>query len=95
MSTTTSTTTTRLPNPGPMRFWHGVHNPSNAKFPMVLELREKTIDREQVILGFSKIIAKQPVIADPVQMREAAEAILARAGRVDEFVGVLLHEAGQ
>lgn len=84
-------TTLNLPNPGPARFWHGVHNPSNAKFPMVLELREKTIDRETVVLGFSKIIAKQPVIADPVHLAEAAEAILARAARVHEFTGILQH----
>lgn len=95
MSTTTTTISPTLPHPGPSRFWHGVHNPNNAKFPLTLELRQKTIDREVVPLGFSRLIAKQPVIADPIHLREAAEAILVRAGRVEEFTGVLSHEVSQ
>lgn len=78
-----------LPDPGADRFFVGVHNPSNAKYPMMLELRQSTISGREHKVNFSRLIAKQPVIADPKAIVEAAEEILVRAGRVDEFVGIL------
>lgn len=84
----------RLPYPGPNRFWHNSHNPNSVKFPMTLELRESSIDIEgrDPKVGFSKVIAKQPVIADSKSIQDAANDILTRAGRVDEFKGILPHE---
>lgn len=87
---TTDTPNTDLPDAGPGRFWHGVHNPSNVKNPMILELRQSTLsgDRPPKV-GFSRLIAKQPVIADAAAIAEAAADILIRASKVDEFVGIL------
>lgn len=81
--------TEKLPSPGKGRFWHGVHNPKNAKFPMVLELREKTTENGAHLPKFSRLIAQQPVIADIKALREAAEEILVRASKVDEYTGLL------
>ena len=78
-----------LPNPGPMRFWVGVHNPKNAKSPLDLELRERVNESGKAKVSFSKLIAHQPTIADPKAVRDAAEEILIRAARVDEFVGII------
>lgn len=79
-----------LPDPGPGHFWVGVHNPNNVKYPMTLELRASALaDDRPAKLNFSRIIAKQPVIADPKAIAEAAEDILVRAARVDEFTGIL------
>lgn len=90
-----STIISDLPDPGPGRFWHGVHAPNNVKFPMVLELRSSAIanDRPHKV-NFSRLIAKQPVIADAKAITEAAADILIRAAKVDEFTGILQAEAG-
>jgi hypothetical protein len=86
-----ATTQYPLPPAGRGRFWHGVHNAGNVKFPMTLELRESSIDigDREPRASFSRLIAKQPVIADPKAIAEAAKDILVRAARVDEFVGIL------
>lgn len=79
-----------LPDPGKGRFWHGVHAPNNVKFPMTLELRESRIaDDRPAKVNFSRVIAKQPVIADEKAIIQAADDILVRAARVDEFVGII------
>lgn len=78
-----------LPDPGPMRFWVGVHNAKNVKFPLDLELRERLNESGPTRVNFSKLIAHQPVIADPKAVREAAADILIRAAQVDEFVGII------
>lgn len=78
-----------LPDPGPNRFFHGVHLPKNAKFPLDLELRERVNESGQAKVSFSKLIAHQPTIADAKAVRETAEEILIRAGQVDKFVGIL------
>lgn len=83
------TNSLQLPDPGPQRFWHGIHNPASVKTPLTLELRESTISGDKFRPKFSRLIAKAPTIADPKMILEAAEAILIRAQRVDEFVGVL------
>lgn len=79
-----------LPAAGTNRFWHGVHAPNNVKFPMVLELRETRIASDKGYkVNFSRLIAKQPVIADEKAIVEAAKDILIRAAQVDEFVGII------
>jgi hypothetical protein len=78
-----------LPDPGRERFWHGVHNPSSVKTPLTLELRERTVANAKAAVTFSKLIAKQPTIADPKAVKEAADEILIRAERVDDFIGIL------
>lgn len=79
-----------LPDPGPGRFWHGVHNARSAKTPLTLELRERTtLGDKPVVLGFSRLIGQAPTIADQASVIETAKEILIRAGDVDKFVGVL------
>lgn len=78
-----------LPNPGPGRFWHGAHRPASEKTPLVLELRESSVSGSAAKVSFSKLIAKQSTIADEKMIRQAAEDILIRAGKVDDFVGIL------
>lgn len=89
---TTPITAPNYPDPGKDRFWHGVHNPNNVKTPLIIELRESSLelngDREPRA-KFSVLIAKQPTIADPKAIREAMEDILTRAARVMEFTGIL------
>lgn len=78
-----------LPDAGDRRFWFATHQPTNAKTPLLLELREQTNSGDEVKLSFSRLIGKQATIADPIQIVETATEILIRAGKVDEFVGVL------
>lgn len=78
-----------LPNPGKHRFWHGVHYPNSVKTPLVLELREKTNGSAPTILSFSRLIAKQPTIADKKMILEAASEVLIRAAAVDDYTGIL------
>lgn len=78
-----------LPDPGPQRFWSGVHLPKNAKFPLDLELRERVNESGKAKISFSRLIAHQPTIADAKAVREAAEEILIRASQVDRFVGII------
>lgn len=95
MPKSTPATLPDMPNPGANRFWWGIHNPSSVKTPMILELRESTLSPDREIKhGFSRLIAKQPVIADAAAIAEAADQILTRASRVDEFVGII-GEKGQ
>ena len=83
---------TKLPDPGPRRYWLGVHNPSSIKTPMTLELRERTNSGPTIVASFSRLIAKAPTIADEEALQETAREILVRAGKVDEFVGIIPHE---
>lgn len=79
-----------LPDPGTDREWIGVRNPNNVKFPLTLELRESSLTTGRPFqIGFSVLIAKQPVIADAKAIAAAAEEILVRAARVHEFTGIL------
>lgn len=80
-----------LPSPGERRFWYAIHQPNNVKAPLLLELRQRRNSGDEVKVSFSDLIAKQPTIADPVAIREAAVEILIRAAKVDEFVGILNH----
>ena len=85
----TDKTPLTIVNPGRNRFWHGVHAPNNVKFPLLIELREKTNSGSEILMSFSKVIAKAPTIADPKAIEEAMREILVRAERVDEFVGII------
>lgn len=83
-----------MPDPGPTRFFVGVHNPNNQKYPLMLELRESTISADRPHkANFSRLIAKQSTIADEKAVIEAAENILVRAGKVDKFVGIIRGES--
>ena len=77
-----------LPDPGPGRYWWGVHAPNSVKTPLTLELREQT-NAGPIVPSFSRLIAKQPTIADEKAIIEAANEILVRAQSVDRYVGVL------
>lgn len=80
-----------LPHPGPRRFWYAIHQPNNVKAPLLLELRQRRNSGDEIKVSFSDLIAKQPTIADPIAISEAATEILIRAAKVDEFVGILNH----
>jgi hypothetical protein len=72
-----------------------VHNPGNVKSPLVIELRESSIELrpdQEPKANFSRLIAKQPTIADPKAIAAAMDDILVRAARVDEFTGILASE---
>lgn len=81
-------------DPGNDRVWAITHQPKNQSKPVRLELREFTVERTATtpqsltrLLGFVNTIADRKVLA------EDAALLLARVGRVDEFVGV--HERGR
>lgn len=80
-------------DPGAERVWAITHQPKNQTKPVRLELREYIVERTATtptsltrVLGFMNTIADRKVLA------EDAALLLARVGRVDEFVGV--HERG-
>lgn len=80
-------------DPGAERVWAITHQPKNQTKPVRLELREYVVERTATtptsltrVLGFVNTIADRKVLA------EDAALLLARVGRVDEFVGV--HERG-
>lgn len=80
-------------DPGAERVWAITHQPKNQTKPVRLELREYIVERTATtptsltrVLGFVNTIADRKVLA------EDAALLLARVGRVDEFVGV--HERG-
>lgn len=80
-------------DPGTERVWAITHQPKNQTKPVRLELREYIVERTATtptsltrVLGFVNTIADRKVLA------EDAALLLARVGRVDEFVGV--HERG-
>lgn len=79
-----------LPDPGPNRYWHGVHRPLSRKTPLRLELRERTNrNSNRLVTSMSRLIGYEDTTAGIEALAEAAEKILERAARVDEFVGVL------
>lgn len=76
-------------DPGAERVWAITHQPKNQTKPVRLELREYIVERTATtptsltrVLGFVNTIADRKVLA------EDAALLLARVGRVDEFVGV-------
>lgn len=76
-------------DPGMERVWAITHQPKNQTKPVRLELREYIVERTATtptsltrVLGFVNTIADRKVLA------EDAALLLARVGRVDEFVGV-------
>lgn len=86
---------TGMPHPGARRFWHAIHNPKSVKTPMLLELREHRHSGDEVRLTFSRLIGQAPTIADAEQIIETAKDILIRAGRADQFAGVIEPEAAE
>jgi hypothetical protein len=78
-----------LPDPGTARFWSITHQPNKKTLPLRIELRQKTIpSAENTSLSLSSLVGFEDTVADETVIRGAAETILARVGRVDEFVGV-------
>lgn len=76
-------------DPGAERVWAITHQPKNQTKPVRLELREYIVERTATtptsltrVLGFVNTIADRKVLA------EDAALLLARVGRVDEFVGI-------
>lgn len=76
-------------DPGAERVLAITHQPKNQTKPVRLELREYIVERTATtptsltrVLGFVNTIADRKVLA------EDAALLLARVGRVDEFVGI-------
>ena len=80
-------------NPGRDRVWVVSHQPKNQTKPVRLELREFTVERTATTpASLTRIVGSINTIADRKALAEDAALLLARVGRVDEFVGV--HERG-
>lgn len=77
-----------MPDPGPNRFFTGIHQPRNTKQPLLLQLREKFAAGSKPNVSLSTLITQQGTIADEKAIVETAEQMLIRAGRVDEFTGI-------
>lgn len=83
-----------MPPAGPKRYWVGHHQPNKKATPLRVELRERTNQNSQrIVAGFSRLITFEDVIAQPDAIIAAAERMIERAGKVDEFVGLLNGEA--
>ena len=78
-----------LPSAGEGRFWNIEHQPRKRTTPLRIELRQSNISSAKgPILSLSKVIGFEDTIADAEKIEEAAKIVLARAGQVDEFVGI-------
>ena len=78
-----------LPSAGFGRFWSITHQPTKKATPLRIELRQSNISSAKgPILSLSKVIGFEDTIADAEKIEEAAKIVLARAGQVDEFVGI-------
>ena len=77
-------------DPGENRLWNIEHRPTSQKTPVRLELRQRTIDKRQshTPLSFTKVVGYIDTIADETHLKEAAETLLIRVGKVDQFTGV-------
>lgn len=81
-------------DPGAERVWAITHQPKNQSKPVRLELREFVVDRtETTPQSMTRIIGSINTIADRKTLTEDAALLLARVGRVDEFVGI--HERAE
>ena len=76
-------------DPGQDRVWAVSHQPKNQAKPVRLELREFTVERTATTpQSLTRIVGSINTIADRKKLVEDAALLLARVGRVDEFVGV-------
>lgn len=78
-----------LPDAGPRRYWEVKHQPHKKNAPVRIELRERTNrNSKRVVDSFSKLISYEDTTASAEALNEAAEKVLERAARVDDFVGI-------
>lgn len=76
-------------DPGADRVWAITHQPKNQSKPVRLELREFVVDRTATTpKSLTRLLGSVNTIADRKTLTEDAALLLARVGRVDEFVGV-------
>lgn len=76
-------------DPGAERVWAITHQPKNQTKPVRLELREYIVERTSTTpASMTKLLGFVNTIADRKVLTEDAALLLARVGRVDEFVGV-------
>lgn len=76
-------------DPGADRVWRIEHQPKNQSKPVRLELREFTVERTATTpKSLTRLLGSVNTIADRKVLAEDAALLLARVGRVDEFVGV-------
>ncbi len=76
-------------DPGAERVWAISHQSKNQSKPVRLELREFTVERTKTTpVSMTRIVGSINTIADRKTLAEDAALLLARVGRVDEFVGV-------
>ncbi len=76
-------------DPGAERVWAITHQPKNQAKPVRLELREYIVERTSTTpASMTKLLGFVNTIADRKVLAEDAALLLARVGRVDEFVGI-------
>lgn len=78
-----------LPDPGEHRYWEIKHQPQKKTTPLRIELREHTKkDSVRFIPSWTRLVGFEDTVALPSEVRAAADKVLERASRVDEFVGI-------
>lgn len=77
-----------LPDPGPGRFWAVDLNPKSQSKPMVLKLNERF---RRGAKGPKSVLNTEYVTANQKDIQNAAEAILARVGDYEKFLGEYDH----
>lgn len=76
-------------DPGAERVWAITHQPKNQTKPVRLELREYIVERTATTpTSLTRVLGFVNTIADRKVLSEDAALLLARVGRVDEFVGI-------
>lgn len=76
-------------DPGKDRVWAISHQPKNQSKPVRLELREFVVERTKTTpVSMTRIVGSINTIADRKALADDAALLLARVGRVDEFVGI-------
>ena len=73
-------------DPGPNRVWYIEHRPTATK-PLRLELREKVASGPARV-AFTTIVGRIDTIADELALTAAAEDLMVRAAKSDQFVGI-------
>lgn len=78
-----------LPDPGEDRYWNITHQPLKKTAPLRLELREHTKKGgTRHIQSWTRLLGYEDTVALAGEIRAAADKVLERASRVDEFVGM-------
>jgi hypothetical protein len=79
----------KLPDAGPLRFWEIKHQPTKKTTPVRIELRQRTnTSSKRIINSWTRLLGYEDTTADESALILAAETVLERVSRVDDFVGI-------